>query len=145
MNSFEQSYIPLFKKGNQWNLLYQNYAIVKNGTLRDTIIQSKLKCKKSFDESLKTQILKVSNDTMINGTIYQKIISSFDSLASNWSLEALVREDTATKKVFRRISDNDYLLYDFNLKPKDTVYVEIGQIVDTVYTTIIYNLLKLTE
>ena len=99
-----QTYKPMLIKGNKWNVLHYGY-----------------------DYNL-TQVLEVSTDTIINDTVYSKIISAYDSLSSNWSLVGYMREDTLAQEVYYRSLDTNatnILYYSFNVKIGDSVIISI--------------------
>jgi hypothetical protein len=131
---YGQSYKPTVVDGNRWNLLYHTYP-------------SDYKCGKSIssDNYLRTEILKLSRDTTVCDTLYKILLTSFDSLSANWSITGFIREDNNAKKVYYRPAkiphdireQEEYLLYDFSLKLKDTMkYNEdyFNIVVDTIDT-----------
>lgn len=66
-----------------------------------------------------TETFKFSGDTLLGGQLYNKLYSTHDSLMTNWSLEAVIREDSSGK-IYTRYQANDTLMYDFNLNINDT-------------------------
>ena len=138
---YGQSYKPIIVDGNSWNLLYHIYP-------------SYFKCGKSTSSGnyLRTEILKLSRDTSVRDTLYKILLTSFDSLSSNWTITGFIREDVNNKKVYYRPAkiphdireQEEYLLYDFDLKLKDTMkYKEdyFNIVVDTI-DTLTYNEIK---
>ena len=102
---FAHTYQPMLIKGNKWNVLHYGY-----------------------DYNL-TQVIKVSSDTLINDTIYSKIISAYDSLSSNWSLVGFMREDTVAQKVFFRPlgqKASEILYFSFNVKINDNIIFSVS-------------------
>lgn len=67
--------------------------------------------------------LKFKGDSIINDTIYTKLLESKDESLGKWTLNGLWRE-TKDKKVFRRdlSHQNETLLYDFSLEKNDTFH-----------------------
>jgi hypothetical protein len=67
----------------------------------------------------------VDGDSTYNSVDYKKYYLSMDSLLTNESLFAIVREDTITRQVFAIASDDtvERLIYDFSLNENDTVSV----------------------
>lgn len=68
--------------------------------------------------------LKFKGDSIINDTIYTKLLKSEDESLEKWTLEGLWRE-TKDKKVFRRdflCYENETLMYDFSLEKNDTFH-----------------------
>lgn len=117
-----QSYKPLLVDGNKWNILYRPYSILT-------------KCDKSssMSDSIGTEIIKLSSDSTINGLIYKRLIHSFDSFPS--IKNDFVREDTIAQKVYYigGFFSQEILLYDFNVKIKDTIIIAYSNfIVDTI-------------
>lgn len=92
-------------EGNSWNVLHHG------------------------DDFNLTQVLKVSTDTVINDTVYSKIISAYDSLSANWSLAGYMREDILAQKVYYRsvgsFSKSDSIFYNFNVKVNDSVIISV--------------------
>jgi len=120
-----QSYHPLLIQGNRWNIQYIPHP-------------SEFKCGRiSIPDSTGTEILKISADTtIINGIIYKNLISSYDSMATVNSSIGLIREDTVAQKVYF-MGGNGYipwevLLYDFNVKVKDTISYYIVDSIDSI-------------
>jgi hypothetical protein len=68
-----------------------------------------------------TTIFKFTTDTVINGFTYTNL-SVFDTTYNFSYDKALLREDTAAKRVYWRVANQDYLLYDFNLGVGDTIH-----------------------
>lgn len=69
-----------------------------------------------------TEALKISGDTIINQINYKKLLRAYDTTFTNWSYYGALRE--TEDKVFYRTtnSDEETLLYDFNLSVNDTFY-----------------------
>jgi Secretion system C-terminal sorting domain len=110
---YGQTYKPLLLDGNKWNNLYEPHA-------------TGWKCSKIYSsmDSTGTEVLKLSLDTTINGIKYKNLLVSYDSIISKVDTLGLIREDTIYHRVYfwsRNYRMYDSLLYDFNVKIKDTV------------------------
>lgn len=85
------------------------------------------------------QAYKFQGDSVINDTIYVKLMEATDESLSNWNLQALWRE-TDDKKIFIRSkndhSPTEYMYYDFSLEKGDTLQLLYGRafVVDSVST-----------
>ncbi len=98
-------YKPLLTKNNQWNVLHSS-------SCPDIFIYNQ------------TEVMKLSEDTVILGVMYKKLISAYDSLASKYKTIGCLREDRITNKVYYRPKNkNEFLLYDFDVKPNDTIKI----------------------
>jgi hypothetical protein len=109
-----QFYKPLLREGNQWNFQYIPH-------------QSQYKCGKYYSsDSTGTEILQLASDTDYNGITYRKLLASYDSLKGPGLLLGLMREDTASRKVFfigmsELFLNIEIMLYDFSVKTNDTI------------------------
>ncbi len=113
---YAHKYIPMLVKGNTWNVLHYGY-----------------------DYNL-TQILKVSSDTLIDSLKYNKIISSYDSLSSVWSLVGFMREDTIAQIIYYKSLDStakELIYYCFNVKIND--YFKLTSTGNDIHDTISYT------
>ena len=68
-----------------------------------------------------TRVFKFTSDTVINFTHYTNL-SVFDTTSAFQGHIAQLREDTTLKRVFRRVGNQDHLIYDFNLAVGDTFH-----------------------
>jgi hypothetical protein len=95
-----QSYIPMLKEGNQWNI----YRDISNPMHY-------------------TEIYKVDIDTVINSHICKKIVETIDSsISATYIFYCFMFEDTISKKVFAIDNQNNTNLYfDFNAQLGDTL------------------------
>ncbi len=103
-NSYAHKYITMLVEGNSWNVLHHG------------------------DDFNLTQVLKVSTDTVINDTVYSKIISAYDSLSANWSLAGYMREDILAQKVYFRplgLNAKEMINYSFNVKVGNKIMISI--------------------
>jgi len=96
-----QSYIPMLVEGNQWNVMYYDESYSPEHT----------------HDTWETIKYKVGDDVNIDGLNYIEI--------KNDNGKQLYREDTTEKKIYLR-HETDYgnwdeLLYDFSMKPGDTL------------------------
>lgn len=80
-------------------------------------------CNGAFFNSCITQTYKFNSDTIIGSKKYYKLSYSNDSIPINWYSLGRFNEDTISKKVYWRQSNQDMLLYDFNLNVGDTAKV----------------------
>jgi len=108
-----QTYKPLLVDGNKWNILYEPYP-------------TGWKCAKSYAimDSIGTEVLSLSSDTIINGIKSRILLKSNDSIPIVSDTLGIIQEDTINKRVYywsRYYSLFDSLLYDFNIKIKDKV------------------------
>jgi len=109
-----QGYIPLVDTSKLWNVLETDMS---GGT----------------PQTSATNIIKIEpSDTIINDTIYKKVIQSkYNHNTPEDSLIGFIREDTVEKKVFFRRKSPffyepegvDRLLYDFSIIEGDTIEV----------------------
>lgn len=75
----------------------------------------------TFFGNYSMEIFKIQGDTTINNQTYNKLLVSYDSLAT-WKYMGSIREDD--KKVYYVMPAGDEgLLYDFGLKIGDTTYI----------------------
>jgi len=74
-----------------------------------------------FPPSIATEINVINGDSTVDMTVYQKLWTSFDSLAT-WQFQGLIREESNTV-YFIPPAGNEGVLYDFNLTTGDTAYV----------------------
>jgi len=92
-----------------------------------------------------TTFVKFSGDTIINSNHYKKVLTSQDSLQSNYIVSGYIREDSSNKVFYRKSHDSTIrLLYDFNVKVGDTVnigwsYFPMKFVVETVDSIYIYD------
>jgi len=75
-----------------------------------------------LNTSYETYFTKFEGDTSINLVQYSKLFQSTDSLNS-WELVALIREETRKIFIWNPSSNNELLLYDFNIELGDTSIV----------------------
>jgi len=101
----DTDYIPLVINNNQWNILHSS-------------------CCPDINKYNLTEVLKIAEDTIIGYQIYKKLISAYDSLADGYKTIGYLREDRIAKKVyFKPKSQNEFLLYDFDVIPNDTIKI----------------------
>ena len=97
-----QSYIPMIVEGNQWNVLYIDDSFSPEHP----------------EKTWETVKYNVGTKVLIDSVFYQKIKFGDNSYF-------LIHEDTIEKKVYFRHDINgdvwDELLYDFSMKPNDTM------------------------
>lgn len=117
-NVFSQTYTPLLKEGNKWWVYYrEGYCDICNAQFRAYYIF-------------------INGEITISGVTYKKIYSNlyhinpygpFGNGESNTNnpdvFECLMREDTATKKVYilDPVTNTDKLLYDFSAQKGDVI------------------------
>lgn len=65
-------------------------------------------------ESGSTNIMKIDGDTLVNELVYNKLSDP------NYGMYALLREDSASKRIYIRGTDSDNILYDYSLNVGDT-------------------------
>jgi len=123
---FSQKYDPIVDKSKVWNVLSGGYG------------SRMIECCQHTDQ------IKILDDTIINGLNYSRVISSNNSFKTNRTL-GFIRE--IDKKVyFMNNSLRSILLYDFNLKVKDSILVDYGYYtqycVVTKIDTVNYNSIK---
>lgn len=72
-----------------------------------------------------TQILHLS-DVSNTGDQYLDVLMTMDTANQEWEIIGQIREDTSTRKVYFRTSENDTdgIIYDFSLEPGDTILVD---------------------
>jgi len=69
---------------------------------------------------------KVGADTIIEGTVYNQILYSTDSLMENWYVEDFMREEGNKVFQYDAYTQSEYLLYDFGMQPGDTLFDRNG-------------------
>ncbi len=99
-NINSQSYFPLLKEGNQWNVL------------RDY-----------FNPIHYTEIINADLDTLVDGRLCKKVVSTRDtSTSAIYSNRYLLFEDTIARKIYSLDNQNNLRLYfDFTVQLGDTV------------------------
>lgn len=72
-----------------------------------------------------TDYTKFTEDTLIDGYLYKKVMRSYDSIMMTWTNNGYIREDIINKKIFYKpsIEINEKLLYDFNVNIGDSICV----------------------
>jgi hypothetical protein len=130
--SFGQTYYPLLKKDNTWNVLYESDINLKGAIAKDSL--ARLKCFYDYSAFYRqTEVFKLSSDTSVNGTKYIKLISSFDSLSTDWKIKAFLREDTIKEIVYYNSGNGtEHILYAFKVKVKDTIGINTVNFIDTI-------------
>lgn len=79
----------------------------------------------TFTPDYHSYSVRLIEDTLINGFIYDKIYYSFDSMNSKWIYqEGMLREDSSGKIFYRTDIDPEIILYDFSLKANDTFRID---------------------
>jgi hypothetical protein len=111
--SYGQIYEPFIDTDNQWNTMVTYYGYGGSPTTKNTLL---------------LQI--AANDTLINDTLYQKVINTgYSDGAYPAGVIGFIREDIDEKKVYFRENieafypTKDRLLYDFSLETGDTTEV----------------------
>ena len=66
--------------------------------------------------------IKFQGDTLINSTVYTKVLKSYDEFMEDWELYALIREED-NKYYLRNLVNEEGLIYDFNVNTGDTVTI----------------------
>ncbi|HEX5112080.1 MAG TPA: T9SS type A sorting domain-containing protein [Saprospiraceae bacterium] len=70
------------------------------------------------------KFFQLQNDTTIASNTYKKLYSKYDEPTSMWEFICGIREDSSGKVYFvRRASEEERLLYDFNLKLNDSFFI----------------------
>lgn len=111
INMQSQSYQPMLKAGNKWNVLYESMTTCGCG------------------ES-KTYSLTLAGDTVIDLQTYKKLMckltyAKYYSVYEATFYTAALREDTVKQAVYVRYPEKDEeLLYNFNLKKGDTLEIK---------------------
>lgn len=102
LNSYSQSYIPLLQSGNQWSVL------------RD-----------GANPTHYTELFKVDIDTLINGKLCKKIVTSRDSSSTAiYNFSCYMFEDTATQRIYNFDSQfNQKFYFDFKMQVGDSLFV----------------------
>ena len=78
----------------------------------------------SWFEISYNETFQIIGDSTINDTTYKKIGSYPTGINPTFYNIHLVREDTITRKIYRRANRMEYLLYDFTLQPGDTFTIK---------------------
>lgn len=88
-----------------------------------------------------------SGDTIINDTIYKKLINFPTNNIGPYFQMDLVREDTINRTIYQRLNSTDFLIYDFSLNVGDTFHyvnpqwtnatcnLVLDSITDTIYNS----------
>ena len=97
----------LVKEGHQWNVVHESF----------------------WGPGTSTELTRVTGDTIINDTVYNKLYSTRDTLGTNWKLRnELLREDAIGRVYTREIeSGQEHLLFDFSLQLNDTFSIYLGR------------------
>lgn len=82
-----------------------------------------IKFKNAVADSLFSYFIRFEGDTICNYTPYTKIWKSTDSLAANWKLYGMIREESKQTWFLPLGEEREHLLYDFNVTPDQTVSV----------------------
>lgn len=84
----------------------------------------------NFDQTFQTEdcciftyFIKFSSDSVLQATVYKKVLQSDDSIKNNWRTVGFVREDIQKGLYFRDMNNNEILLYHYNLKLNDTIKI----------------------
>lgn len=100
-------------------------------------------CKGNLVDTCVTITYRFGSDTTINSLKYYTLESSYDSIPGSWAYAGTFREDTAAKKVYRWINQQDELLYDFSLNPGDVFSYGCSTMkVDSVKSVTYYGVIR---
>lgn len=66
--------------------------------------------------------IKFQGDTLINSTVYTKVLKSYDEFMEDWELYGLIREED-NKYYLRNLVNEEGLVYDFTINTGDTVTI----------------------
>ena len=70
-----------------------------------------------------THFIKFQGDTIINDTMYKKVLKAEDEFHNNWYLNGFIREDSTQKVYYKNyLEANEKLIYDFQVNINDTFY-----------------------
>ena len=70
-----------------------------------------------------THFIKFKGDTIINDTMYKKVLKAEDEFHNNWELNGFIREDSTQKVYYKyNLAVNEKLIYDFQPNINDTFY-----------------------
>jgi len=70
-----------------------------------------------------THFIKFKGDTIINDTMYKKVLKAEDEFHNNWELNGFIREDSTQKVYYKyNLAVNEKLIYDFQTNINDTFY-----------------------
>lgn len=82
---------------------------------------------------------RIEGDTIINGIDYKKMLGTSEdpSLAVNWNLSKIIREDS-TQKVYQlnASSNEESVIYDFGLSVGDTIVSNVSPEQNSIVTTV---------
>jgi len=88
-----------------------------------------------------THFIKFQGDTIINDTMYKKVLKAEDEFHNNWELNGYIREDSSRKVYYLNYECyyEEYLIYDFNVNIGDTINYFEPYIVDSIDSIYISN------
>lgn len=100
----------------------------------------------SWFEVSYNETFQITGDSIVNDTIYKKLASFPTGSTPSFYETSLVREDIASKRIYRRANGLDFLMYDFSLQTGDTFKIKrpdggylhhlvLDSISDTLYNT----------
>ncbi|NOY96965.1 MAG: T9SS type A sorting domain-containing protein [Chlorobi bacterium] len=106
-NAFNQDYYPMVQENNEWNVLEVSYPGTGN----------------PWDTIYSTITYKFTGDTIINDTIYKKVLISEEGIPTNWEFYGAIREDENNKVWFYPTIGmiEERLMYDFSVNVGDTI------------------------
>lgn len=114
--AFAQDYYPLVQENNEWNVLYVYNDL--NVYPPDTIYY--------------TQTYKIDGDTLIEEQIYQKVYIKEEDM-ENWEYQTSLREENQKVWKFSKYSNEELLIYDFQVEVTDTLsYLPQSAVVDSI-------------
>ena len=102
-----QQFEPLVAEGKQWNVVYTYVPWPPVHRVTDAY--------------------KVEGDTVVEGTVYKKLLTTQSQQYTNWGLCGLMRETDEGQVFYRSYGSNhtfgaETMLYDFSMQPGDSIY-----------------------
>lgn len=89
-----------------------------------------------FEISYNTQYQFLS-DTIVNDTIYKKLINFPTNYVGSYFQMDLVREDTINRTIYQRLNSTDFIIYDFNLSVGDTFHYVNPQWINVTFNLVL--------
>jgi hypothetical protein len=99
-------YIPLVDTNKVWSVM--SWIINMGGS----------------ENSTHTVIYKINGDTIIDTSIYKKLLTTNDTLGISWAVSGYLKE--IEKRIFFNNGISERLVYDFNLEVGDTLESEVN-------------------
>lgn len=91
------AYTPFVEEGKQWSVITHGFLFFED-----------------VDYIYTTELYKIEGVETVNGVQYNKLLSTSNKEADDWTAKALLREEN--KKVYALVNGTEYLMYDFDIE-----------------------------